>query len=346
MMKKNKNGLLWLVLLSVFFLMSLNFNPLAGEAETTAFTVLPSFPENQVSDATYFDLRVTEDTEQTLMMVVQNTTDQTLAIEANALNSYTTSTGIIAYQKAETAEKNQGHSFTQFIEPKKQQVKLKPNEAKEVSFTLNLNKQKITGEILGAFSFDVLSSETENSQKESMIQARYVTQVGVRLRTELTELPTPNLTLIKTEPVVKNSYAAIQSTIKNDQPVAFGNIRVHTTIYDKKTKKNVGEKKVENYQFAPNSTLSLITDLTSEQLEAGEYTTHIELTSSKGNWTFDDSFTVTKKSAKSINQKTIYAQNDRSNWAIYLLILLITLLLAIILFLGWKYYQSKKSRRE
>ncbi|MBF8808304.1 MAG: DUF916 and DUF3324 domain-containing protein [Enterococcus lacertideformus] len=346
MTKKNKKVLLLLVFFSGFFLWNSNFKSLIVKAETTAFTVLPSFPENQVSDATYFDLHVKEETEQILMIVVQNTTDQALIIEATALNSYTTSTGIIAYQIAKTAEKNQGHSFTEFIEPKKQQIKLKPNEAKEVLFTLKLNKQNIIGEILGAFSFELLSPKAKTAQKESMIQTRYVTQLGIRLRSELTELPSPNLTLIKTEPIVKNSYAAIQSTIKNDQPVAFGNIRVHTTIYNKKTKKNVGEKKAENYQFAPNSTLPLITDLASEQLETGDYTTHIELTSSKGNWNFDDSFTVTKTSAKSINQKTVYAQKDKNNWLIYLLLLFITLLLAIILFLGWRYYQVKKSQRK
>ncbi|MGN8982823.1 DUF916 and DUF3324 domain-containing protein [Enterococcus villorum] len=345
-MKINKKILLALIFFSSFFFLCINVGHLSVEAETTAFTVLPSFPENQVSDATYFDLLVKEETKETLTMIVQNTSDQTLEIEGSALNSYTTSTGIIAYQKTETAEKNQGYSFTRFIEPKQQKIKLKPNEAKEVSFTLDLKKQKITGEILGVFSFDIVSDDTKESNKDTMIQARYVTQVGIRLRNGLTELPSPNLSLEKTEPIVKNDNAVIQSTIKNDQPTAFGGVKVQTTIYAKKNNKIVGEKKIENYQIAPNSTIPLITELETKQLDPGDYTTHIEVTSSKGQWSFDDSFTVSKEKAKSINQKTVYAQDDNKNMLVFLLVSFILVLLVIILWLTWKYYQSKKSQSE
>lgn len=341
-MKINKKILLALI----FFLLCIHAGHLSVEAETTAFTVLPSIPENQVSDATYFDLLVKEETKETLTMIVQNTSDQTLEIEGSAVNSYTTSTGIIAYQKTETAEKNQGHSFTRFIEPKQQKIKLKPSEAKEVLFTLDLKKQKLVGEVLGAFSFDVVSEDTKESKNDTMIQARYVTQVGVRLRSDLTELPSPNLSLEKTEPVVKNDKAVIESTIKNDQPTAFGGVKVQTTIYAKKNNKIVGEKKIENYQIAPNSTIPLITELVSKQLEPGDYTTHIEVTSSKGQWSFDDSFTISKEEAKSMNQKTVYAQDDNKNLLVFLLISFILVLLVIILWSTWKYHQLKKSQSE
>jgi cytochrome c1 len=344
-MLKNKVLLLAAFLSGLLFL-SMTIDPLTAEAESTAFTVIPSFPENQVSEATYFDLHVNGETKQELSVVLQNTTDQPLEIEAQALNSYTTSTGIISYQKTETAEKNKGRSFTKLIEPKQQRIRVMPNEAKAVSFTLDMKKQNITGEILGAFSFAVIPSETKETDN-TMIQARYETQVGVRLRTELTDLPSPNLTLVKTEPIVKNDNAAIQSTVKNDQPVAFGKVKVNITIAEKETKKNVGEKEVENYQIAPNSTIPLVTELNTEQLEPGEYTTHIELTSPKGHWVFDDSFTVSAANAKTINQKTVYAEKyENKNILIYVLIFFILLLLLVILYLGWKYYRSKKIQRK
>ncbi|EPH94780.1 hypothetical protein D920_02752 [Enterococcus faecalis 13-SD-W-01] len=342
-MLKNK-VLLLITFLSGLLFLCLTISDLSAEAESTAFTVIPSFPENQVSEATYFDLHVKEETKQELTIILQNTTNQSLDIEAAALNSYTASTGIIAYQKTETAEKNKGRSFTKLIEPKQQQIRLMPNEAKAVSFTLDMKKQAITGEILGAFSFAVISSETEES-KDAMLQARYETQVGVRLRSELTDLPSPNLTLEKTEPIVKNDHAAIQSTVKNDQPVAFGKVKAEITIHEKETKKNVGEKEVENYQIAPNSTIPLVTELNAEQLEPGEYTTHIELTSPKGHWVFDDSFTVSAANAKMINQKTVYAEKyENKNMLVYVLIFFILLLLLVILYLSWRYYRSKKSK--
>lgn len=104
------------------------------EAETTAFTVTPEYPENQVSEATYFDLYLQEN-KQTLTLLVTNTSEQTLQVKASALNSYTTSTGIIAYQSRETAEMYQGQSFTQFVEPKQQIISLKPSESKKFRFS-------------------------------------------------------------------------------------------------------------------------------------------------------------------------------------------------------------------
>lgn len=140
------------------------------EAETTAFTVTPEYPENQVSEATYFDLYLQEN-KQTLTLLVTNTSEQTLQVKASALNSYTTSTGIIAYQSRETAEMYQGQSFTQFVEPKQQIISLKPSESKKVSFQLDSQRQKITGEVLGAFAFETITSPNQEKAMHSMIQA-------------------------------------------------------------------------------------------------------------------------------------------------------------------------------
>lgn len=342
--KSNTTFLLFFfTLCSIFF--SINSKVLSVEAETTAFTVTPEYPENQVSEATYFDLYLQEN-KQTLTILVTNTSEQTLQVKAGALNSYTTSTGIIAYQSRETAEMYQGQSFTQFVEPKQQIISLQPSESKKVSFQLDSQRQKITGEVLGAFAFETITFPNQEKAMHSMIQAKYLTQIGVRLRTDLGSLPEPNLLFDKTEPVIKNDTVVIKSTLINNQPTALGKVNVETTVYDKTNKKIIGAKKADNYQIAPNSLIPILTELKEETLKSGTYNVHIAIHSSKGNWVFDDSFTISAAQAKAINQKTVFFTKQKDESIIFSILvgMLIVFLLAI-LGLLWKYYQLKNKKR-
>lgn len=49
--------------------------------------------------------------------------------------------------------------------------------------------------------------------------------------------------------------------------------------------------------------MPILTELKEETLKSGTYNVHIAIHSSKGNWMFDDSFTVSAAQAKAINTK-------------------------------------------
>ena len=99
-----------------FYLSALFIFPVTrGYAETPRFTVIPELPQNQASEATYFDLLVNKETVQELIIAVHNTSSEEITITADALNSYSASTGIISYQRKKTAEYYGGKSFTSFV---------------------------------------------------------------------------------------------------------------------------------------------------------------------------------------------------------------------------------------
>ena len=110
-MRRLLQNAVWIFL----FISFVSFPVTRGYAETTRFTVIPELPQNQASEATYFDLLVNKETVQELIIAVHNTSSEEITITADALNSYSASTGIISYQRKKTAEDYGGKSFTSFV---------------------------------------------------------------------------------------------------------------------------------------------------------------------------------------------------------------------------------------
>lgn len=327
-----------------FFISLCCFTKVTGHAQTTRFTVTPELPQNQVSDVSYFDLLVNHETEQNLTVALHNTSSDPLTIKATALNSYTASTGIIAYQAEQTAEENQGISFSELIENPRQTIKLDPGESYQVYFTLSLKGTDFAGEILGVFAFEEEPSETTESQQTNL-QANYKIQQGVRLRQNVATLPDPQLSLINSEAVERNGSAALKSSIRNSQPTAFGKISVKTIIREQDSGNKVGGFSAENFQIAQNSVLELFSAFDQNILESGTYLLRIELNAPKGTWVFEGSVVVDRKQAHLVNRQTTLgaAYLQKQYWFYALGILLFLLVLLLLFFL---YKRCKKAEAD
>ncbi len=327
-----------------FFISLCCVTKVTGHAQTTRFTVTPELPQNQVSDVTYFDLLVNHETEQNLTVALHNTSPDPLTIKASALNSYTASTGIIAYQAEQTAEENQGISFSELIENPRQTIQLAPGESYQVHFTLSMKGKEFAGEILGVFAFEEEPSETTESQQTNL-QANYKIQQGVRLRQNVATMPDPQLSLINSEAAERNGSAALKSSIRNSQPTAFGKISVKTIIREQDSGNKVGGFSAENFQIAPNSVLELFSTCDQNILEPGTYLLRIELNAPKGTWVFEDSVVVDRKQANLINRQTTLgaAYLQKQYWFYALGILLFLLVLLLLFFL---YKRPKKAEAD
>lgn len=327
-----------------FFISLCCVTKVTGHAQTTRFTVTPELPQNLVSDVTYFDLLVNHETEQNLTVALHNTSPDPLTIKASALNSYTASTGIIAYQAEQTAEENQGISFSELIENPRQTIQLAPGESYQVHFTLSMKGKEFAGEILGVFAFEEEPSETTESQQTNL-QANYKIQQGVRLRQNVATMPDPQLSLINSEAAERNGSAALKSSIRNSQPTAFGKISVKTIIREQDSGNKVGGFSAENFQIAPNSVLELFSAFDQNILEPGTYLLRIELNAPKGTWVFEDSVVVDRKQANLINRQTTLgaAYLQKQYWFYALGILLFLLVLLLLFFL---YKRRKKAEAD
>lgn len=327
-----------------FFISLCCFMKVTGHAQTTRFTVTPELPQNQVSEVSYFDLLVNHETEQNLTVALHNTSLDPLTIKASALNSYTASTGIIAYQAEQTAEENQGISFSELIENPRQTIQLAPGESYQVHFTLSMKGKEFAGEILGVFAFEEEPSETTESQQTNL-QANYKIQQGVRLHQNVATMPDPQLSLINSEAAERNGSAALKSSIRNSQPTAFGKISVKTIIREQDSGNKVGGFSAENFQIAPNSVLELFSAFDQNILEPGTYLLRIELNAPKGTWVFEDSVVVDRKQANLINRQTTLgaAYLQKQYWFYALGILLFLLVLLLLFFL---YKRRKKAEAD
>ncbi|WP_430611754.1 DUF916 and DUF3324 domain-containing protein [Enterococcus sp. DIV0876] len=331
-MKNMRQNCVFLIL----FIVYLCFFHVVGYAETTKFTVSPVLPQNQLNEASYFDLLVNKDTEQEIKIALRNTSSEELTVAADARNSYTTSTGLIAYQKKATAEDFSGVSFTRFVTTPHQIISLQPYEERIISFMLSMKHTEFAGEILGAFLFEEVTASDQMTPTESgtNLLSAYQYQIGIRMRQSVQSLPKPELSLIATSAVAHSGMPAIKSSISNNQPVAFGQISVRSIIRKKNNDTIIGRFRADNYQFAPHSVLELFTDFDQQALEVGTYTTWVELTSKQGTWVFEDTVEIDRQLRRSINEETRYAATNRKEQVrYYVLLFIIIILMSIILWL-------------
>ncbi|MGX6992743.1 hypothetical protein CBF34_08040 [Vagococcus penaei] len=128
-------------------------------------------------------------------------------------------------------------------------------------------------------------------------------KVAYTIGLSLTESDEPvkvALDLIDVKPVIGQG---IQATIQNSQPLVIDGITYHAKVTKKGQQRIIYQTTVENYRFAPNSTVNLLIDGNQESLQAGIYDLTIKATTKKpeGTWTMKKEFTISNAVAQEMD---------------------------------------------
>ncbi|AQP53443.1 hypothetical protein CBF34_08045 [Vagococcus penaei] len=262
-------------------------------ADTLAVAVNAILPENQRNkEVTYYDLQVTPEQKQELEFELINSSKKSQTVQLQINNATTNDLGNIDYSDRTqnlARDTSLKIALTDIAEIPNEVV-VPANSQQIVKIKLTIPKEPFEGEILGGIRVTTLDEDTEGDASAQMtIKNKVAYTIGLSL-TESDEPVKVALDLIDVKPVIGQG---IQATIQNSQPLVIDGITYHAKVTKKGQQRIIYQTTVENYRFAPNSTVNLLIDGNQESLQAGIYDLTIKATTKKpeGTWTMKKEFT-------------------------------------------------------
>ncbi|EUJ28483.1 hypothetical protein MFLO_12076 [Listeria floridensis FSL S10-1187] len=317
--------------------------PLNGEASDMKYSVKANIPENQVDKTkTYFDLRVKPGAVQTISLTLQNNAAEEAVIEVEPNRATTNRNGVINYGKSiDKKDKTLKADFEEMVS-KKQEVVLKPNEEKQVKFTLTMPKEAFKGTVLGGFYVHKKESDKEAKQeKDVQIKNDYSYIIGVKL-TESDEKVEPNLQLGQVKPGLQNYHTIVSANLENTAATIISGMTVESKVYKKGKTKVLHEAKVENQMMAPNSNYDLPISWNDQVLEPGKYTLELKAQDMDGHkWKFTKDFEI-RNHDKKYNDEAVGLEEGNDLVQNSVVAALFTVLIALLIFAFERYRRKRQ----
>ncbi|WP_423253431.1 DUF916 and DUF3324 domain-containing protein [Melissococcus plutonius] len=314
---------------SFFFLISMPVY--ANEQQNKInFEIKAVLPENQLSDKTYYDLKVAPGQEQNLTLKLKNTSGHAIKVRINTNNATTNVNGMIDYSKHQ--QKMLGNPTFEEMIGSSQAVSLLPFEEKIVSFHLKIPKNGFKGTVLGGFYCyeEEMKNQTKQhkTQKNLVIANRFSYTIGVQL-TCTNDKVKPNIQLTKIKPGLSNGYLTIFSTIENRAPLLLSQLSMKATI-TKKNQQNILYREEKTISLAPRSLFELPINLNNSPLKKGIYLLTIKLIDENGkNWRLQKEFVINNLDEK-LNDQAVEVKEEKKDNSLFYFYLLLALCLIII----------------
>lgn len=331
-----------ILIMSVFFINPLWVN--ATETESVGFSVQAILPENQVSDVTYFDIEMEQGQEQSLEVVIFNSSDEEIQVEVTGNTAATNSNGVIVYDGSmEDFEADMAYPFGEISHIEKNIVDVPANGEVTVDILVEAPGETFDGQILGGLHFRKVD-DTVDEEAGATITNEYAYVIGVNIveKGNDTEV-TPGLELENVQPDLVNYRTGIQSTFVNSTPAFISNLDFTGEIYRSGEESPLYTRQAESFSVAPNTRFNFPVSLDNVALEPGEYTFVANASNEVYEWSFEENFVIEAEAAEEVNEEAVEivepatvesAQNNNDiNWLIYALGALVIVLIGVIVWL-------------
>ncbi len=324
-----------LILLTFFSMLAFCLFPLQTFADGAGFTMEIVKPDNQITDATYFDLKVAPEQKQALQVRFINFEDKELKLQVSANPAFTNGNGVIEYSRYDfPKDKSAQYTLPELIKEKPQEVVLQPKEEKVVTFNMEVPKEPFKGMILGAF-YALNKGDEDSTEKNQgmMIKNQYALVLGIKLQEDTETKVIPELKLNDIKPGLNNSYTTVFANLQNIMPRSFGEMTVDAKVYKKGSKEVFKHTKKENQQMAPNSNYDFPIDWENEEIKAGDYPLHLIAKAGSKTWEFDRNFTIADSEADKLNEDAVGLPEKSYTWLYILIAVLLGIILMILAFI-------------
>ncbi|WP_265455813.1 DUF916 and DUF3324 domain-containing protein [Enterococcus sp. HY326] len=337
-------GIFFLVLLFV------SWPQLAQAAsDNLQVSVKAILPENQASDVTYYDLRMTPGQQQDLELQLTNSSDQEQTVSLTITNATTNSTGSIDYSlRGEEYERDNtlqiGMSDLVTVP---ETVTVPANSTVSTQLSVKMPEESFDGMILGAVRVSLPEdeeSETADSGSGVSIKNQIAYTVGLKLQETDTEVPA-ELDLLNVAAGQTSGRNAVLVTLQNNQANVLEDITYSAQVYRDGSDEVLHEANVTGYRFAPNSHFDYVISWEGQRFQAGTYRLRMTADSEATgqHWEWDQTFEITADEAKKLNESAI--DLDEDNTLLYIIIGLSILGLVILLIVLLVYLKKRKDRR-
>lgn len=343
-----KRGLYFLLYISCLLLIIPQTTYAEDELGDIGYSYKVIKPDNQISKAGYFDLRMTPDQKQTVELELSNMTDQELGVDMSVHSAKTNSNGVIEY--GPTKLKNDPSLVYDIADLVKvpEKVTLAPNETKNVPIEITMPSEQFDGSVSGGIYLQKSETEADKKANEDAkgVINKYAFIVGMLLSETDTKLQ-PDLTFNKIYAGSSNYRNAFMVDFSNTVAAYVEGMTVDTRIYKKGSDEVLYESKKENYRMAPNTSMIFPVNLNGEEFEAGDYEGHIIVTAGDKKWEWKEGFTITQKEADKYNAEDVSLIQDRGiNWQFIAMIAGGILAALLVIYLLVRTLSNKKKKKK
>lgn len=342
MVKTIRNTFAALLALLVLAVAALPLPALAAASNTAAdigFYVRAIIPENQIDTTlSYFDLHMQPGDTQRLEVEVVNESAEAITVGLDAVSASTNRNGVIDYKTPDIRDETLKIPFSSIAALDEPAITLAPGETKTVGVTLRMPETLFDGVVLGGLVLTKApKAAAEGSGDTIAIQNVYSYVIGVKL-SETEAAVTPSFQLLSVEAELMNNQAVYMHYIRNSEAAIVKNMALNVDIYRDGESEPVLTVSKTGVDMAPNSVMPLAATLGEGQaLEAGDYTSVVNVTHGGEHWSFENKFTVGAGQATDINNSIVPTQAAAFFLPTWLLVaggvVLAALLLIIILLL-------------
>lgn len=290
-----------------------------------SFDAQAILPENQQSQASYYDLKVQPGETQDLTLQLRNTTADPITVVVAANDATTNKNGTIDYSN-QKATLMGGPTFKEMISAT-QKVQLAAFATQKVTFHLTIPQEGFVGTVLGGFYCYEATTDKADQQAGVTLQNKFAYTIGVKLKCTNDEVA-PEFALETVEPGLDNGYLTLFTELSNAAPVLKSRIKLHATLSKK------GQPPLETFDrrvsFAPRSRFQLAFDLKNKPLQKGNYQMQISLTDETGKtWQLQKSFKIEGKD-EALNQEAVEVEEQSPPIFVYLLIISVIIIICLI----------------
>lgn len=311
-------------------------------------------PDNQRSKATYFDLRMEPGQQQTIEIVLTNTSDEEVTVHIKTNPGQTNDNGVIIYSESDKDNRLPSRviSFSDIANVDEDLV-IAAKETKQFPIELKMPKESFDGIILGGIHVSVADKDEQEevTDRQMAVVNKFEYSLGIRL-TETDKMPISDILLKKVQASQVLSRNVIKVTLENPTMSLIEDIRYSAKIYKKGQTDVYLESVHTGYRLAPTSEFKLGIQMDNKKFEAGTYQLKLNATSEKSQqeWKWDEEFVITREEAKKLNEQAIDIEENPFNWMWIVLILMGLIVILLILFI-WQLRKKdskkkKKSKRK
>lgn len=346
--------ILYIICLGIFPKIAFAEQTKENSLDSGTFSYKVIHPENQLSAAGYFDLRMNPSQMQTVKIELKNPSETKEVTVGVSLNSTkTNANGVLEYGPT-IIEKDPSlkYDFKDVVKAQ-ETVKIPPGETVPLDLNIAMPKEKFEGYISGGIQLNVvLTEEAKKARaKQEGITNDYVFLIGMLL-SESDVVVEPDLKFNKIYADLANYRNAIFVNFSNIAAGFMKDMTIDMQIMKKGSTKILYDTKKADMRMAPNSMINFPVLMNGDSMLPGDYTGHIIVTSGEKKWTWQENFKITKKEAEKYNKQDVsLIQEQGINWQLITfivigIIFLFILIFGTIHFINKKKKQSQKMKRK
>ncbi|MFD1393950.1 DUF916 and DUF3324 domain-containing protein [Lacticaseibacillus jixianensis] len=309
-------------------------------ANGASFSIKPVFTDAASAKENYFDLLVRPGQTISLPVNVTNVSGVATTVRVSVADAYTGDNGQVGYAPNHRTDDSAQYRLS-VLASAPVTLKLAKGATKQAKFTVQVPKGGFKGELVGSL-YAADPKAYGGSGSGLSLKNKFAMYTAIVLRTS-PQYVSPDLKLRQVKVGIQNGQAAVLATLQNYRPQMFGQMSVHTKVYQAGSKKPVLTRDVSGYAMAPNSHFNFGT-MTDHAFTAGRYTLDLLATSGTRRWHFRRQFQVTQKQAADVNRAASLKMAAPFPWWLLILVIGLALLVLLLIFLLWR--RRKQDREE